>query len=101
MKLYTGIIQNYNNISKSGTILVDASSDINEPNIGITYKDLPSGFIFTDSKLESTFIDGKTFSVNGIVRTAKIEVIAKNAKYITTKVSFNYENNKLTNLIII
>ena len=106
-KLYTGILTSYNNKTKSGVILVDASSDPMQPNIFITGKDLPAGFVFKDTKYKSSFVDGKTVTVNGAPVIMKKEVFEKDAKgkmiLDQTKVSFDYDKtiNKITNLTIL
>lgn len=101
--LYTGILMNFNNVSKIGTIIVDASCDPNEPNITILGKDLPDGFVFTDNKYKShivpkTLKDGKVINIEVFDKDENGKLI-----YLTTKVSFifNSVTKKALNITII
>jgi len=109
-KAYTGIILSYNKITKSGSILVDASSDPLQPNIFFKESDLPNGFVFIDTKYESNIIPTSiTLEETSPARTIQYnkEVLTKDQKgkliLKQTKVSFNYDtiSGKISNLTIL
>lgn len=94
---------NFNNVTKMGTVVVDATSDPNQPNVSVLGKNFPDGFVFTDNKYKSHFVpktlkDGKVINMEVLDKDEKGNLI-----YLTTKVSFDYDKKtgEATNITII